>query len=66
MKETQEMQVWSLGQEDPLEEQYGNPLQYSDEESHRQRSLVGYSPRGCKELDTTEQLSTEANTCKDA
>ena len=27
-------------------------------ESHGQRSLVGYSPRGHKELDTTEQLST--------
>ena len=25
-------------------------------ESHGQRSLVGYSPRGCKELDTTERL----------
>ena len=25
--------------------------------SHRQRSLVGYSPWGCKELDTTEQLT---------
>ena len=24
--------------------------------SYWQRSLVGYSPRGCKELDTTEQL----------
>ena len=24
--------------------------------SHGQRSLVGYSPWGCKELDTTEQL----------
>ena len=23
-------------------------------ESHGQRSLVGYSPRGCKELNTTE------------
>ena len=23
---------------------------------HGQRSLVGYSPRGCKELDTTERL----------
>ena len=30
-------------------------------ESHGQRSLVGYSPRGCKDLDTTEaiQHSTE-------
>ena len=27
-------------------------------ESHGQRSLVGYSPQGCKESDTTEQLST--------
>ena len=25
---------------------------------HRQRSLVGYSPCGHRELDTTEQLST--------
>ena len=25
-------------------------------ESHGQRSLEGYSPRGCKESDTTEQL----------
>ena len=25
-------------------------------ESHRRRSLIGYSPRGCKELDTTERL----------
>ena len=27
-------------------------------ESHGQRNLVGYSPWGCKESDTTEQLST--------
>ena len=27
-------------------------------ESHGQRSLVGYSPWGCKELDITERLST--------
>ena len=26
-------------------------------ESHGQRSLEGYSPWGCKELDTTEQLT---------
>ena len=25
-------------------------------ESHGQRNLAGYSPQGCKELDTTEQL----------
>ena len=32
-----------------------NPLQFSClENSHRQRSLVGYSPWGRKELDMTE------------
>ena len=39
---------------------HGNPLQYSClENPHGQRSLVGYSPWDCKELDTTERLSTE-------
>ena len=33
----------------------GNPLQYSCLENPRgQRSLVGHSPWGCKESDTTE------------
>ena len=40
----------------------GNPLQiFSPGESHGQRSLVGYSPWGGKDLDMTEQLST--HTC---
>ena len=35
----------------------GNPLQYYClEKSHEQRSLVGYSPWGCKESDMTERL----------
>ena len=43
----------SLGEGD------GNPLQYSClENPHRQRSLAGYSPWDCKELDMTERLST--------
>ena len=34
---------------------HGNPLQYSClENPHGQRSLVGYSPWGRKESDTTE------------
>ena len=34
---------------------HGNPLQYPClENSHGQRSLVGYSPWGHKELDMTE------------
>ena len=38
---------------------HGNPIQYSClENPHGHRSLVGYSPWGCKEWDTTEQLST--------
>ena len=38
---------------------HSNPLQYSClENPHGQRSLPDYSPRGRKELDTTEQLST--------
>ena len=41
---------------------HGNPLQYSClENPHGQRSLVGYSPWSCKELDTTEGLSTAQN-----
>ena len=36
----------SLGREDPLEEEMAT-------HSHGQRSLVGYSPRGWKELDRT-------------
>ena len=35
--------------------EHGNPLQYSClENSHGQRSLMDYSPWGCKELDRTE------------
>ena len=38
---------------------HGNPLQYSCLENPQgQRGLVGYSPWGRKELDTTERLST--------
>ena len=41
----------------------GNLLQYSlPGKSHGQRSLMGYSPWGHKESDTTEELSTCAHT----
>ena len=34
---------------------HGNPLKYTClEDPHGQRSLVGYSQCGCKELDTTD------------
>ena len=39
---------------------HGNPLQYSCLENPLgQGSLVGYSPCGCKESDTTGQLSIQ-------
>ena len=38
---------------------HANPLHLPGE-SHRQRSLAGYSPRGHKESDVTEALSVHA------
>jgi len=53
------MQVQSLGWEDPLEEENGNPLQYSYLKNFTdKRSLAGYSSGGRKELDMTERLNT--------
>ena len=49
----QETQVRFLGQEDPLEKEMGTHSS-TLEKSHGWRRLVGYSPWGCKELDTTE------------
>ena len=47
--------VQSLGWEDSPEGGHGKPLQYSFlENPHSQRSLVGHSPWGHKESDTTE------------
>ena len=54
---------WSLGWEDPLEKGNGNPFQYFyPENPHGQRSLVGSSPWGHKELDTTEWACMHACT----
>jgi len=54
----QETQVRSVGQEDPLEKGDLLPTPvFLPGEFHGQRSLVGYGPWGCKELDTTEQLT---------
>ena len=52
--------VQSLGQEDPLEEKWEPTPVFLTGEFHGQWSLVGYSPRSHKELDTTELLSTHA------
>ena len=54
----QETWVQSLDWEDPLEEGMATTPVFLPGELHGQRSLVGYSARGCKESDTTERLST--------
>ena len=53
MQETQETQVQPLGQENPLEEEMATHSSIL-RESHGQRNLAGYSPKGCKDLDSTE------------
>ena len=50
----QEMWLPSLGQEDPLEEGMAAHPSILAGESRGQRSLVGCSPWGRKELDMTE------------
>ena len=49
----QETQVRSLGLEDTLEEKMATRSNILAWEIHEQRSLVGYSPWGYKELDMT-------------
>ena len=46
----QEIWVPSLGPEDPLEKERLPTPVFLPGESHGQRSLVGYSPQGCKRL----------------
>ena len=53
-----ETRVQSLGWEDPLERKWQSTPVFLLGKSYGQRSLVGYSPWGPKELDTTERLST--------
>ena len=49
MQETQETRVWSLSREDPLEKRMSSP--WTEEPG-------GLRPRGCKQSDVTERLST--------
>jgi len=53
----QESQVQSLCWEDPLEEEMTTHYSILAWEIHGQRSLVGYSLWGHKELNMTEQLT---------
>ena len=49
MQKTQEMQLLSLGQEDPLEEEIATPV-FLVGKSHEERSLMGYSSWDQKEF----------------
>ena len=40
----QEMSVWSLGREDPLEKEMATHSQFLHGKPYEQRSLAGYSP----------------------
>ena len=46
-----------ISMEDPWRKEWQPTPVFLPEESHRQRSLVGYSLWGCKESDMTEQLT---------
>ena len=52
-----EMQVWSLHEEDHLKKEIATHSSILAGKSREQRSLVGYSPWGCKESHTTVWLS---------
>ena len=54
----QEIQVQPLDQDDPLEKQMAtHPSILAWRIPWTEESLVGYSPRGRKEVDMTERLS---------
>ena len=57
MLEMQEMQVGSLGHEDPWKRKWQPTPVFLTGKSHGQRSLKGYSPWSCKESDKTEPLN---------
>ena len=53
--------VQALGREDPWRRKWHPTPVFLPGESHGEGSLVGYSPRGHKESDRTEQLSAHAS-----
>ena len=63
IQKTQERGVRSLGWEDPLEEEKAIHSTILAWEIQGQRSLVGYSPWGRKESDTTEHTAQTVSYC---
>ena len=62
-QELQEMQVQSLGQEDPLEKEMAIHSSILTWEIPRTEEPVGYRPWGCEESDMTEWLSMRVYLC---
>ena len=60
MQETQEVQVPSLSQEDPLGKGRQSTPVFLPGKSCGQKNLEGYSPQDHKELDTTEHTHTRS------
>ena len=54
----EEAWVRSLSQKSPWRRKGQHTPIFLPGEFHGQKSLMGYSPRGCKESDTVEQYST--------
>ena len=52
------MQVWSLGGEEPWRRKWQPTPIFLPGAFHGQRSLAGYSPWGCKEMDMTKTTKT--------
>ena len=50
----QDTWVRSLGREDPMEKEMATHSSTLPGKFHKMRGLIGYSPWGHKELDTTE------------
>ena len=55
------MQVQSLGQEDPWEKEMATHSSILVWEIPWTEELAGQSPRGCKELDMTQQVNNNNN-----
>ena len=55
------MRVWSLDWEDPLSRKWQPDAVLLPGKLHGQRSLAGYPPWGCKELDMAEHEYDEKN-----
>ena len=65
MQEVQETWVRSLGQDQPPEEEMQPTPVFLPGKFHGQRSLVGCSPKGLQESDTTERLNNSKVTAHD-